>query len=228
MGIREILPAHGLGDTQRQLLELLKRRGRLTVSEIGAEFDLAAGTLREHLNALGSRGLVERAGTRKVGPGRPEVVYALSSAAEALFPNKEGELLAALVRYLLATGKAAALEGFFAERVAARRDAAMARVAGKGGSERVAEVARILSDEGFMAEVTELEGDHPGLNLCHCPLKEAVAATHLPCRAELAFVGELLGKPLTRTTYMPDGDLTCSYQVTSQPATAPVGAFQHD
>jgi len=208
--------AHGLGDTQRRLLEVLKRGGRLTLIEIAQRLGLAAGTLREHVNALGSRGLVQRAGTRRVGPGRPEVEYALAPAAEELFPSGEGRLLAELLRHLLATGQGAALEQFFTDRVAARRDAALARVRDKTGRARLEEVARILSEEGFMAEVAESGPEGRAvLKLCHCPLKEAVAVSHLPCVAELALVEELLGERPERTAYIPGGDPSCSYTLAS-------------
>lgn len=214
MNTPDIPHAHGLGDTQRRLLEALKRGGRLTLSELAQRVDLAPGTLREHVNALGSRGLVKRAGNRRAGPGRPEVVYALAPAAEALFPSREGQLLAELIRHLAATGQTVALERFFSERVAARRDAALERVRGKAGRERLEEVARVLSEEGFMAEVTESGADgRASLRLCHCPLKEAVAVTPLPCVAELALVEELLGERPARTAYLPSGDLSCSYEV---------------
>lgn len=145
----------------------------------------------------------------------------MAPKAEALFPNREGQLLAELVRYLLATGNQKVLEWFFENRAASRRDAAQARVRGKKGRARVEEVARILSDEGFMAEVTPADGEgRPTLRLCRCPLKEAVEVTHLPCRAELQLVEELLGAPLQRTAYMPDGDLTCSYEVGRRSAPA--------
>jgi predicted ArsR family transcriptional regulator len=80
------------------------------------------------------------------------------------------------------------------------------------GEERLDAVAELLSDYGFMA-VVDRETDSPRLRLCHCPLLSLVEETRIPCRAEIGFVRELLGEELTRETYIPAGDASCSYGV---------------
>lgn len=77
----------GLGESQNTILELLLRGGEATLADLEASVDLAIETLRDHLKALGAKGLVERAGVRREGPGRPQVVYRLSSAGRSLFPG---------------------------------------------------------------------------------------------------------------------------------------------
>lgn len=203
----------GLGETQRRILEQLKLGGELTLAELGEAFDLARETLREHLNALAARGLVRRAGRRRRGPGRPENLYALDEAGEALFPRREGDVLRQLARHLLEGGRSDELEDFFRRRVAAVGDEALGRVSGLEGRERLEAVAEMLSEEGFMARIVEGEDGRPRLRLHHCPLQDLVEATRLPCRAELAWVGDALGEPLERESFMPEGDRTCSYAV---------------
>lgn len=203
----------GLGETQRRILEQLKLRGASTLGELGESIELARETLREHLNALAARKLVRRAGRRREGPGRPENVYALDEAGEALFPRREGEVLRQLARHLLEGGRSAELETFFQRRVAAVGDEALRRVSELEGRDRLEAVADLLSEEGFMARVLEGEDGRPRLRLHHCPLQDLVEATQLPCRAELTWVGEALEAPLERESYMPDGDRTCGYAV---------------
>jgi predicted ArsR family transcriptional regulator len=50
------------------------------------------------------------------------------------------------------------------------------------------------------------------LRLCHCPVRELVKVTMVPCRAEVGFVTELLGEKLTRVSYIPSGHAACSYR----------------
>ncbi|HMA40111.1 MAG TPA: hypothetical protein VKP10_08550 [Gemmatimonadales bacterium] len=203
----------GLGETQRALLVALKRRGVATLAELSRGARVAAGTVREHLHALASRGLVERCGARRRtrGRGRPEVLFGLSPAADALFPRQEGELLKGLVRFLDARGRGSDVEEFLRERIAGERDAALARVRDLTGPARLAEAARILTESGFMAEVVR-GPDGETLRLCHCPIRELVAATRAPCRLEIAFAEELVGRRLARTAYIPDGDTACGYR----------------
>lgn len=199
----------GLGETQQGLLLALKRLGQATQAQVARELPFAPATLREHLQSLVARGLVQRVGSRHAKPGRPEVVYALTDRADALFPSRAPELLRELVAYLIETGHSRELQGFFNRRVAARRPAALARVSGLSGQARVQEVARIFSEEGYMA-LTGADGA-PALRLCHCPIRDVVSVTRLPCRYEEELMAELLQRPLRRTEYMPDGDPSCSY-----------------
>lgn len=210
---RHEITASGLGSSQRRALVLLKRGGEQSVGELATKLDLAAETVRGHLNALGGHGLVHRAGSRKQGPGRPEILYGLTDRAEALFPQEEGRLLRELTTFLTAEGHREALEAFFEAHVARQREDARSRVEGLSGRERLEEVAAVLTDEGFMAEIEETEDGEALLRLCHCPLKEMVAASRLPCQAEVAWIGDLLGEELTRRSWMPEGDRTCTYTI---------------
>lgn len=203
--------APGLGESQRAILDALKRRGEATTAGLAAELGLNAETVRDHLRALGAHGLVRRAGSVRGGRGRPELVHGLTPAAEALFPRREGETLRQLAAYLRENGHERLLERFFERLVAERRQEALARVAPLAGRERLEEVARILTELGFMAEV-EGAADGPRLRLCHCPLRELVDETAIPCRAEIGFVAELLGETLARVSYIPAGDPSCSYR----------------
>jgi predicted ArsR family transcriptional regulator len=200
----------GFGHSRRRLLETFKRLGPATLREAAAGLGLSRETVREHVNALAADGLLERAGTRRAGPGggRPEVLYRVSARAESLFPRRDGEVLAELAAYLLERGEEAELRRFFEQRAAGRLGAARSRLAGLTGRRRLEEVGRILSDEGYMATV-----DRGALRLAHCPIRGVVDVTRLPCRAELAMVEALLGRKLRRTDYLPDGGMSCSYQV---------------
>lgn len=219
------MPAHtrddrlagaGLGVSQRRALVLLKRGGEQSVGQMASELDLAAETVRGHMNALAGHGLVRRAGSRKEGPGRPEILYGLTDEAEELFPHEEGRLLRELTAFLTEEGHGDALEAFFEARVDRQRETARGRLEGLSGRDRLEEVAAILTEEGFMAEVLEGDEGDDGelrLRLCHCPLKEMVAVSRLPCRAEEAWIREMLGEELARRSWMPEGDRTCTYGV---------------
>jgi len=200
----------GLGDTQQAVLLVLKRLGNATRSQVAREVPFAPATLREHLQSLVASGLVQRQGSRHGKPGRPEVVYALTDRGDALFPNRSPQVLRELIGHLTERGYTRVLRRFFESRVAARRDAALARVDGLSGSARVQEVARILSEEGFMAQVGT-SAREPTLRLCHCPIRDVVSITRTPCQFEQQLLEELLGRQLHRLDYIPDGDASCSY-----------------
>lgn len=201
----------GLGESQQKILEHLKRRGSSTIPAIAADLDLNVETVRTHLRALGSEGLAQRVGSRRSGPGRPEILYGLTDAAETWFPNRESEVLKELTTYLQTAGEQEVVNEFFADYVGRRRSVAMSRVEGLSGEARLDEVARILTEDGFMAEVQVDDEGKRVLRLSHCPLRQLVDVTRAPCRAELSFVRDLLGERLARVSYIPTGDSACCY-----------------
>ena len=168
-------------------------------------------TIREHVRGLAQEDLVRREGTRSEGRGRPEILYGLTVEAEHLFPRREPEILRRLADYLHRQGHQDVLEGFFDEWIDERKAAAVERIAGLTGRDRLDEVADILSELGFMAVVDDETHGSPRLRLCHCPLRSLVDATKMPCRVEIGLVRELLGADLTRKSYIPAGDASCSY-----------------
>jgi predicted ArsR family transcriptional regulator len=206
------LKVSGPGQTQRAILDLLKRGGNATIQELARALGLNIETVRGHLKALTALALVQRESARSSGPGRPEIVYGLTADAEALFPRREGAILRELASYLKQSGNGHLLRKFIEHGIAHRRDEALARVAHLQGRDRLDEVARILSEVGFMARVEGSE-EAPTLRLCHCPIRALVDATRVPCRAELGLIAELLGERPARLSYIPDGEPSCSYAV---------------
>jgi predicted ArsR family transcriptional regulator len=204
--------APGLGESQRSILGTIKRLGTGTIRHLADELDLNVETVRDHLKSLTALGLVQRAGTVKDRPGRPEIVYTLTAAAESAFPRREGEVLRSLALFLKETGNESLLREFYERFIESRREEALARVEGLTGRARSEEVARILTEFGFMAEITG-QGDSPTLRLCHCPLRDLVHATNIPCRAEVGFIHELLGERTARVSHIGSGDSSCSYLI---------------
>lgn len=209
-GCQGMIPTR-IGESQGRILEHLKRRGSGTIPAMAEALDLSVETIRSHLKSLGSEGLVERRGRRRNGPGRPEILYGLTEASEALFPTQDGKLLQHLAGFLRDRGQADLVSDFFDEQVEQRRAAVRERLEGLVDDERIEEVARVLTEEGFMAEVVADELGHKLLRLCHCPMRNLVEITKAPCRSELRFVGEMLGKRLVRTSYIAAGDSSCCY-----------------
>lgn len=197
--------------SHRSLLDALKRRGRASVPQLAEEFGLNIETVRDHLKTLVARELVRRESATRSGPGRPEIVYTLTDAAEVLFPRREGEVLRELGAYLVAGGHEQLLRDFFTQYIGRRREEVESRVAHLHGRARLEEVARIFSELGFMPVIEERD-DTPRLRLCHCPLRDLVDATRIPCRAEIGFLAELLDERLTRVSYIPEGGDSCSYE----------------
>ncbi|HSW29640.1 MAG TPA: winged helix-turn-helix transcriptional regulator [Longimicrobiales bacterium] len=205
--------------TPGRILERLKRSGPSGIPELARAFSLSPESVRAHVRTLSEAGLVEASGTRSDGRGRPRHIWSLTRGAERLFPRREGELLRGLAIHLREAGHAEILTSFLDRFSSQRRDAAMGRLEGLRGHERLEEVARILTEEGYMAEIQPGTNGAPArLRLCHCPMRELVEATRAPCKAEVAFVRALVGRhlagpELTRVEHILEGGTACAYAV---------------
>jgi predicted ArsR family transcriptional regulator len=205
----------GLAESQRSILEVLKRSGGASAPRLAAALGLNAETVRSHLRALAGHGLVQRQASVRGGRGRPEIMFGLTGAAELLFPRREGEILRGMVTHIRESRHPELLREYFESYVEDRRAASLARVERLEGRPRLEAAAQILSELGFMAVVEEA-GQGPRLRLCHCPISDLVEVTTLPCQVEVGFITELLGEELARVSYMPSGHASCSYQLTGR------------
>jgi DeoR family transcriptional regulator, suf operon transcriptional repressor len=194
-----------------ELLLALKRSGQLTAKELAAELRLSLNAVRHHLKELELEQLVVHERQQR-GVGAPVFAYRLAPAGEARFPRRYEEPLSQVLDHVVAReGRAAAvgmLEHQFEE--LGRRLAGV--VEGASPVERLRAVARVLSDEGYMAEWgTAAEGGK--LAEHNCPIK--LVAERFPeiCAAEARFLAAALGGSIERRTHMLEGCGTCEYDV---------------
>lgn len=199
-------------DTRRELLQLIKREGGLSVSEAMEALGMARTTVREHLLRLKDKGLLVRS-TERAGRGRPSHRYEMSERARVLFPSRDEELMGALIRFLRERGEEALVEAFFEAYWAARTRAVRERLreAADGTLDERLDVLRsILEEEGFMPVVSRGEGTVT-IQECNCPFPESVKETKIPCRLERTFFEDLFETTLDRVSYIPEGNPACTY-----------------
>src|SRR3989442_1655540 len=166
------LPATGsvrvaMQRTRRQILNILKHRGKATVDELASEILLSSVTVRAHLAILDREGLVTFEEVRGA-VGRPYYAYSLTDRAEELFPNSYALLANCLIEGVAGAGGPEAVSRLFgetAERLAAAR---AEQRQGKSLPELVELTARTLDELGSMASWQEEEG-HFLIHQYNCP-----------------------------------------------------------
>lgn len=200
--------------TKKDLLDLIKRRGLLSLEAATEELKLAKTTVRAHLLAMETLGLVKR-GYERAGQGRPKVVFELAQGGNQLYPTQEPTLLRELLEFLKASGQQDSIEVFFKRYWAKREEQFEAILNSLPGKKtcieaRMQALRMLLESEGFMPQI-EQAGSHVTVRECHCPFPEAIRATQLPCKLESEFIKWALKTTVERTGYIPHGDPACSY-----------------
>ncbi|SRR5258706_2081067 len=210
------IPAQNLGPTKRQIVERLKRADA-KVSDLARALDMTEAGVRQHLDALADHGLVVSRTGAAVGRGRPPTVWTLTDLAQDLFPDRHDDLT---VELITAVRTALGDQGL-ARVIDARGEkqrGAYERALPKRGSlrARVEALARIRTEEGYVAEVVD-DPDGRGVLLIehHCPICTAASACPGLCGSELALFRELLGPKVSveRTQHIIAGDRRCTYRI---------------
>jgi DeoR family suf operon transcriptional repressor len=193
------------------VLVQLKRAQRLTARELASRLEVSLNAARHHLKELQAEGLVEYEREHR-GVGAPVFAYRLSASGEALFPRRyEATLTAVLDQMVARDGREAAvalLESYFAG-LARRLEG---KLAGATPAERLHAIGRVLSDEGYMAEVTAT-GSAGILTEHNCAIPAVAERFPEICAAEARFLAEVLEAEVDRREHLLSGCSSCEYHV---------------
>jgi DeoR family suf operon transcriptional repressor len=205
--------------TRRALLIALRKQGEARAEELAERLDITVSAVRQHLQGLAAADLVTHREERP-GPGRPRHVYRLGSAAEALFPRAYGELTVELLDYI-GDEDPQVVARAFERRRRARVERTRERLAGLSFDARVAEVARVLDEDGYLAESERLDDGSHRIVEHNCAILAVAQRYGHACGAEIAFLREVLpDADVTRISHILTGAHACAYEVRPRAAAA--------
>jgi predicted ArsR family transcriptional regulator len=206
-------PSSNLSPSKRRIVDVLKRRSS-TGPELAERFGLTREAVRQHLVELADNGLVRSTPRPTGGAGRPPVEWSLTELAVDLFPDRHADLTVSLIDSIRRVLGDDGLDAVVAARTAQQRSDYADRLV--GADDRLAGLAEIRSEEGYLAEVVEA-GDGRGRLLIehHCPICDAATACQGLCRAELELFQDVLGTEVTvtREQHLVSGDERCVYRI---------------
>ena len=202
----------GMPPTRRATLVHLRRAGEATADELATASGVTASALRQQLAGLADDGLVA-ARLEASGPGRPRARWSLTAEGLALFPRAYGALANELLGYLDGDDPGL-VDQLFDRRRERRTAAALGRLGGRPFAERVAELARILDEDGYLADL-EARPDGTFLVTEHnCAITDIARRFGQACTSELEFLRDALPDAhVERVAHMISGAHVCSYEV---------------
>lgn len=203
--------------TRRAITKLLKTEGPIDSAQLSERLGLTAMAIRQHLYALQREGLVT-AEERPVPIGRPAKFWRLTREADRLFPEAYAELSVALIDSVRDAFGVEGLERVLTSRCARQRlDYGKRIKAGDPLEKKLSELARVRTEEGYMAEVKR-EADGSFLLVeNHCPICAAANSCQGFCATELDLFRSVLGPGVNieRAEHIIGGDQRCVYRVKS-------------
>jgi len=199
----------------RDLVLALKQAGEAGAEELAATLHVTASAVRQQLDGLVADGLVAHRSQPR-GPGRPTHLYRLTRAAEPLFPKAYGGLTNELLGYV-GDADPSMVDGLFDRRRQRRYEGARARLAAAGRSleARVAELAHILDEDGYLAGFEALPDGTYRIVEHNCAVLDVAERYGQACSSEIAFLRQALPDArIERVSHMIAGAHSCAYSVT--------------
>lgn len=202
--------------TTDKIIQLLKLHGPLTAKTLAEELALTTMGVRQHLQALEDMGDVDIE-DRVEGRGRPTRYWGLTEQSNTHFADRHEELTVQLIDSVKMIFGDQGLDKLIGH----REQSALVqyRVAMEGTTDiptRLAILAKLRSNEGYMATMEQIDGVYFLLEN-HCPI--CAAATHCLnfCRSELQLFQQLFADIATvnREEHIIEGARRCAYRIVS-------------
>lgn len=200
--------------THDKILNLLKVQGALTAKSLADELGLTTMGIRQHVLALEETGDVTYT-DHKAARGRPTRFWSLTEKSNDHFANRHDELTVQLIDSVIAVFGDDGLEKLIANREESSMRAYRLALADRFGvEEKLTMLAKLRSDEGYMATVT-VKDDFYWLLENHCPICAAATKCVNFCRSELQLFQHLFEDIalITREEHIVEGARRCAYKV---------------
>ena len=177
--------------------------------------------VRQHLAVLQEEGLVAYVDERRK-VGRPARVWHLTPKANDQFPDRHAELAVEMLQAVQSTFGQEGLERLIATSTQQQIEAYRMRMPAPGTplKQRVAALAKIRRDEGYMAEWRQVPDGTIEFLQNHCAIDSAARFSGMLCSGELSLFRAVLGDEVSveRFEYLHSGDRRCAYRINERTA----------
>ena len=200
--------------THDKILQLLKTQGALSAKTLAYELGLTTMGIRQHVLALEESGDVIYKDEKAIR-GRPTRFWSLTQKSNNHFANRHDELTVQLIDSVIAVFGDDGLDKLIENREeASMRSYRLALADRYGVEEKLTMLAKLRSDEGYMATMVQ-EDEFYWLLENHCPICAAATKCINFCRSELHLFQSLLidVATVTREEHIVEGARRCAYKV---------------
>jgi predicted ArsR family transcriptional regulator len=198
--------------SRQEILRLLRTHGEMTVDALSRAMGISSVAARTSSRAA-STSRCWRTATERRPVGRPCRVYSLTETAGEIFPQGYPGLALMILEHLRDRDGEEKVEEVFAargERLEARYGP---RMKGKSLRERVAAVARMQDEDGYMSEWEECPDGSFRLREYNCAICQVARCFPTVCDKEQELFARLLDADVTREEHVIAGDRRCSYVI---------------
>lgn len=200
--------------TRDQILNMLKTKGPLPVSDMAVALGITEMAVRRHLNTLERDNLIKSSLVRQA-MGRPTNVYSLSQEADELFPRNYSTLTLDFLQDLREMDGLGKVESLFKRREDRLEEAYRTQMSTSDRlRDRVETLAELQNQKGYMVE---WEQDPTTGNFFikefNCPIAQVAREFTQACNCELSLFRRVLKAEVDQTSCMAKGGDHCVFRI---------------
>ncbi len=218
--------------TRERVARSILVNGPSTAAALAERLALTPAAVRRHLDQLLEERCIEAREPRVSktrGRGRPAKVFALTDKGRDTFDQHYDDLAAEALRFIAETAGPEGVAEFARRRMSFIEERFGEVQAAHPHLSEVEVLARMFSDEGYVASVQDLPV--VGEQLCqqHCPVSHVANEFPELCEAETEAISRVLGSHVQRLATIAHGDGVCTTCIPNNPGTPvhPAGSVKN-
>ena len=199
---------------QHQILEhLLENRNGLSVDELAKVLDISRTGVQQHFVALERDGYIRKSMLNKTA-GRPVTIYVITDKGNNYFPKQYAWFSELILSDLLQEIGPERFKAYMQKLGGRLADKLSGKFDGKSLSERVDELALVMTDLGFQVKVGMGPGtEGQNIQAFNCVYHDLAQKHHEICEFDLALMSSLLDKEVEQLSCMAKGDCSCRFRI---------------
>jgi DeoR family transcriptional regulator, suf operon transcriptional repressor len=212
--------SESVASSDQGLIELLRQRGELGITELARAMNVTATAVRQRLNRLMAEGLVQR-NTTKPPRGRPSHAYTLTSKGIDQTGNNFTDLTIALWQEIREIRNEEIRQGLL-QRLAKRMAGLYSpQIQGNTTAERMQSLTELFRQRDLPFQLEPVSTDPapdaatslPILTAWACPYPKLAEQDRGVCALENMLISELVGERVKLSDCRLDGGNCCQFQV---------------
>ncbi|GFZ83129.1 transcriptional regulator [Compostibacillus humi] len=176
---------------KEKILELLKKKKALTITEMMPYFSISEIAVRKHLNGLIQKGYVKKI-AHKQKVGRPYYTYMLTKKGHDTFPSQYKSLPLQLLQDLEEMQGLEMVNSLLERRIEKEKCDLEEFIQADSLTARIEEYVELQNKKGYMLEWKQLEDGKAEIINHHCPVAEIAENYSQVCLNEKVLLEEIL------------------------------------
>jgi len=193
------------------ILDLLRKRRWMSVSDFRAALGVTATAVRQRLTRLMAQGYVRRESIESAGRGRPSHRYELTTEGRRKTGANFGDLAIALWQEMQGIKDAEVQRGLLQRLSSRLAELYSDQIKGDSLAERMESVAALFRKRQIPFDVRVDENQLPVLTAHACPYPELAEQDATICAMERMLFSDLLGERVNLDECRLDGDPCCTF-----------------